>query len=436
MKKCLTLLLAAAAYTSSASAFSPVAPSGITTRSRAQVSLRGPAVAPISRAAKMSARRMRKEQLSMMAKKVAVGIVGPGLVGGALLEQMEATKATLAANGMDVSVMAVSNLKDGKPWMLCREEWITLQDAKDAKYADGEAGDLAKMADYLKSKAPNAVIFDTTAAEPVSQMYATWLKKGVHVVTPNKKVGSGPMARYNECMANMKETGAIWGYETTVGAGLPIVGTLKKDLLQTGDKIVKIEGIFSGTLSYIFNTFKPGMKFSDVINDAKVKGFTEPDPRDDLGGVDVARKVVILARECGLNVELSDVPIKSLVPDALADWKPKDGEVLADAFVKEMSAFDDEKTTLMAEADKENMVLRFVGSIDVANKKCEVKLAKYPKTHPFAGTQYADNIVAFSTERYVPQPLVVQGPGAGAAVTAAGIYADFIRIVDQCPDSK
>lgn len=144
--------------------------------------------------------------------------------------------------------------------------------------------------------------------------------------------------------------------------------------------------------------------------------------------------MVILARECGLEVELSDVPIKSLVPDALANWSPKEGEVLADAFVREMAAFDDEKTELMAEAEKENMVLRFVGSIDVANKKCEVKLAKYPKTHPFAGTQYADNIVAFATERYVPQPLVVQGPGAGAAVTAAGIYADFIRIVDQCPE--
>jgi len=317
---------------------------------------------------------------------------------------------------------------------MCREDWITLKDSKAAKWDDGEAGDFAKMADFLKSKAPNAVIFDTTAAEPVSEMYATWLKKGVHVVTPNKKVGSGPIARYNECIKNSKESGAIWGYETTVGAGLPIVGTLKKDLLQTGDKIVKIEGIFSGTLSYIFNTFKPGMKFSDVIADAKEKGFTEPDPRDDLGGVDVARKVVILARECGMKVELSDVPIKSLVPDALSDWQPKEGEVMADAFVKEMAAFDDEKTALMAEAEKDNMVLRFVGSIDVKNQKCSVKLDKYPKTHPFAGTQYADNIVAFDTERYVPQPLVVQGPGAGAAVTAAGIYADFLRIVDQCPD--
>jgi len=122
------------------------------------------------------------------------------------------------------------------------------------------------------------------------------------------------------------------------------------------------------------------------------------------------------------------------VPDELSDWAPKEGEVLADAFIEQMAAFDDEKTKLMEEAEKNNMVLRFTGSVDVANKKCEVKLDQYPKTHPFAGTQYADNIVAFNTERYVPQPLVVQGPGAGAAVTAAGIYADFLRIVDQCPE--
>jgi aspartokinase/homoserine dehydrogenase 1 len=254
---------------------------------------------------------------------------------------------------------------------------------------------------------------------------------GVHVVTPNKKVGSGPLARYKECQAAVKGGAALWGYEVTVGAGLPICNLLKKDLLQTGDKVRKIEGIFSGTLSYLFNTFKPGMKFSEVIADANAKGFTEPDPRDDLGGVDVARKVCILARECGMEVELGDIPIKSLVPEALKDWKPAAGENMRDAFVREMAKFDDEKTALMAEADAKGMVLRFVGVVDVENKKCEVKLDMYPKTHSFAGTQWADNIVAFHTERYVPQPLVVQGPGAGAAVTAAGLYAECIKIIDR-----
>lgn len=364
-------------------------------------------------------------------KRVALGMVGPGLVGGELLKQLEATRDILKANGMEVTVSAISDLKEGKPWMMCRESWITLEEAQKASYADGEAGDFLKMADYLKSIAPHAIIFDTTAAEPVSNQYAPWLGKGVHVVTPNKKVGSGPMDRYNQCQETVKNTGVIWGYEVTVGAGLPIINILKKDLIQTGDKVHKIEGIFSGTLSYLFNTFKPGMKFSDVIADANAKGFTEPDPRDDLGGVDVARKVCILARECGMKVELSDIPIKSLVPDALKDWKPKEGENMRDAFVKEMAKFDDEKTSLMKAADDKGMILRFVGIVDVANNKCEVKLQEYPKSHSFAGTAWADNIVAFHTERYVPQPLVVQGPGAGAAVTAAGLYAELIKIVDR-----
>ena len=162
----------------------------------------------------------------------------------------------------------------------------------------------------------------------------------------------------------MQKTGAQWGDETTVGAGLPILNILRTDLLSTGDKIESIEGIFSGTLSFIFNTFKPGMKFSDVIADAKEKCFTEPDPRDDLSGTDVARKVTILARQCGIDVALDDVPVESLVPEALKDWSPKEGQVLADAFVSEMAAFDDDKTALLADADASGNVLRYVGVVD------------------------------------------------------------------------
>ena len=174
------------------------------------------------------------------------------------------------------------------------------------------------------------------------------------------------------------------------------------------------------------------MKFSDVINDAKEKGFTEPDPRDDLSGTDVARKVTILARACGIEVDLDSIPVSSLVPGPLQDWSPAEGEVLADAFIKEMEAYDEEKAELIAKADAAGEVLRFVGVVDVEAKTCSVELRPYPKTHPFAGTQFADNICAFSTERYAPQPLVVQGPGAGAAVTAAGMYADFLKIAKSC----
>ena len=427
-------------------------------------------------------------------KKVAVGIVGTGLVGSEFLQQLESTRDMLTAQGLDVTVASISKTKpneDGErqPWMLCDdEEGCTLDDVEAglADPAAGEQGDFLKMADFVKSCSDHAVIIDATASEEVSDYYSQWLAKGVNVVTPNKKAGSGDLKRWKACLDAMQQTGAQWGDETTVGAGLPILNVLRTDLLATGDKVKTIEGIFSGTLSYLvrarqlhrlppllagddnghaacyhrhgqvacmhgatcgcqpihlpprvplraqFNTYKPGMKFSDVINDAKEKGFTEPDPRDDLSGTDVARKVTILARACGLEVDLESVPVESLVPAALQDWSPAEGEELATGFIKQMEAFDDEKAELIATADAAGEVLRFVGVVDVEAGTVAVELRRYPKTHPFAGTQFADNICAFSTERYAPQPLVVQGPGAGAAVTAAGMYADFIRIAKSC----
>jgi aspartokinase/homoserine dehydrogenase 1 len=381
----------------------------------------------------------RSSIIAMTAKKIALGIVGPGLVGGEVMAQLEATTALLEKQGLDVVMAAVSELKpdaDGKlqGWQVCSDTSLTIKGFK-AALADpaaGEPGDFGKFADHLTGVAEHAVIIDTTASEFVSDMYDMWLGKGVHVVTPNKKVGSGDLKRWKSCMAAMEKTGAKWGDETTVGAGLPILNVLRTDLINTGDKIESIEGIFSGTLSYLFNTYEAGMAFSDVIADAKGKGFTEPDPRDDLSGTDVARKVTILARQCGIEIDLDDVPVESLVPAPLRDWSPKEGEVLADAFIAQMRDFDGEKAALLAEAEAAGNVLRFVGVVDVPAKKCSVELRQYPKTHPFAGTQYADNIVAFNTARYTPQPLVVQGPGAGAAVTAAGIYADFLKIATSC----
>jgi len=393
--------------------------------------------APLAR----SAHSTRASSLmAVQPKKIAVGVIGTGLVGAELLSQLESCKDSLLKQGLDITVASISKTKpdaDGerKPWMLCdSEEGCTLDSVSDAMEDPdaGQEGDFEVMADFLKESSPHAIIIDATASEAVSEYYPLWLRKGVNVVTPNKKAGSGDLARWKECTAAMEATGAQWGDETTVGAGLPILNTLRTDLLGTGDKVKTIEGIFSGTLSYLFNVYEPGMKFSDVITDAKEKGFTEPDPRDDLSGTDVARKVTILARACGVEVKLEDVPVASLVPAALEDWAPAEGEVLADAFIGKMVAFDDEKAALLAEADAAGNVLRFVGVVDVEKQSVAVELRQYPKTHPFAGTQYADNICAFSTERYTPQPLVVQGPGAGAAVTAAGIFADVIRVARSC----
>merc|ERR1712217_608493 len=173
----------------------------------------------------------------------------------------------------------------------------------------------------------------------------------------NKKAGSGPYSRYTNIMNAAKKGGSRFLYEATVGAGLPIVAPLQA-LRRAGDEVVAVEGIFSGTLSYIFNEWKPGVKFSDVVRIAKEKGFTEPDPRDDLSGTDVQRKVTILARELGMQLELDDVPVNSLVPASLQNWSPPVGESLADAFIDE--------------ADAAGEVLRFVGSVDVKSKSASV----------------------------------------------------------------
>jgi aspartokinase/homoserine dehydrogenase 1 len=209
-------------------------------------------------------------------------------------------------------------------------------------------------------------------------------------------------------------------YEATVGAGLPVITTLR-DLIQTGDEILEIEGILSGTLSYIFNSMTGDKSFSDVVREAAKLGYTEPDPRDDLSGTDVARKVIILAREMGLKLEMSDVAVQSLVPGPLKSVKT------VDEFLSRLPEFDAEIKELHKKAQGKGEVLRYVG---VARPKgaSSVELRSYPSSHAFARVSGSDNIIAFRTSRYNKQPLIVQGPGAGPEVTAGGIFADLLRL--------
>jgi len=216
-------------------------------------------------------------------------------------------------------------------------------------------------------------------------------------------------------------------YETTVGAGLPIIDTLQ-GLLETGDEVLQIEGIFSGTLSYIFNTFDGSEGFSAVVAKARQQGFTEPDPRDDLNGLDVARKVTILARECGMEINLDDVPVESLVAPELAKLET------AEAYLAALPSFDAAFKARYDKAAAKGEVLRYVGTVDVKARKAAVQLRSFPRAHAFAGLAGADNIVSFTTKRYSPptgQPLIVRGPGAGAEVTAAGVFFDVLRLADR-----
>ncbi|KAM0821157.1 hypothetical protein ACQ4PT_048276 [Festuca glaucescens] len=352
---------------------------------------------------------------------LAVGIIGPGLIGATLLNQLREQVAVLKENmNIDVRVIGIT----GASRMLLSDTGVELTSWKENLQQEAKPADLANFVRHLSENHvfPNKVLVDCTADADVASHYYDWLKKGIHVITPNKKANSGPLDQYLKLRTLQRASYTHYFYEATVGAGLPIISTLR-GLLETGDKILRIEGIFSGTLSYIFNNFEGSRSFSDVVTEAKEAGYTEPDPRDDLSGTDVARKVIILARESGLRLELSDIPVESLVPEALKSC------LSADEYMQKLPSFDQDWATQRHDAEAAGEVLRYVGVVDVLNKKGRVELKRYKRDHPFAQLSGSDNIIAFTTSRYKEeQPLIVRGPGAGAEVTAGGVFCDILRL--------
>jgi aspartokinase/homoserine dehydrogenase 1 len=239
-------------------------------------------------------------------------------------------------------------------------------------------------------------------------------------VTPNKRANSGPLELYTAIGAARESSGARYLYEATVGAGLPIMQTLR-DLRETGDDIRAVEGIFSGTLAYLFNVWDGSRPFSEVVRDAKAKGYTEPDPRDDLSGTDVARKLVILGREMGMRIELAGVALEGLIPPSLAGCT-------VDEFMSRLMELDAPMKARLDAAVAAGQVLRYVAALDAATGKASVGLVQLERSHPFANINLTDNVVRFVTSRYDVNPLVVQGPGAGPHVTAGGVFADLLRV--------
>jgi homoserine dehydrogenase len=280
-------------------------------------------------------------------------------------------------------------------------------------------------------KAPGKVVLvDNTSNQDVADSYPAFLKKGISIVTPNKKAFSGNYELWTNIFSAASNGTGIGGYvyhESSVGAGLPVISTLK-DLVETGDEVLKIEGVFSGTMSFLFNSFQPtsggGGKFSAEVTNAKDKGYTEPDARDDLNGLDVARKLTILARLAGLKVESpTSFPVQSLIPKELESCSS------GDEFLQRLPEFDGQMDQLKQDAEKEGKVIRFVGSVDVPNNKVKVGLEKFDKSHPIAALKGSDNIIAFYTKRYGDNPLIIQGAGAGGEVTAMGVTADLVKVL-------
>jgi bifunctional aspartokinase / homoserine dehydrogenase 1 len=353
----------------------------------------------------------------LSSQTLSIGVIGTGVVGGALLNQLGAETERLRRDfNVDLRVRAISTSRR----MVLADPRLDLADWRSALQDGGMPVDPAAFADHVDAEhLPHAVLIDCTASDAVAGRYEQWLARGIHVITPNKRANSGDLARYHELRRIGRATGVHYLYETTVGAGLPIVQTLR-DLIQTGDEVMEIEGVLSGTLSYIFNRLDGVRPFSSIVEEGRARGYTEPDPRDDLSGADVARKVVILAREMGLRLELDEVEVDSLVPDEL-----REGTV--DEFLHALPAYDDAMEHRLREATAGGGVLRFVGAVD-RHGRASARLRVYPADHSFARIRSTDNIVQFRTRRYHDNPLVVQGPGAGPEVTAGGVFAELLRL--------
>jgi bifunctional aspartokinase / homoserine dehydrogenase 1 len=348
---------------------------------------------------------------------LSLGVIGPGSVGRVLLAQLAAQSARLReAFRLDLRLRGVL----GSRRMLLAAPRLDAAEWQDRYDSSGTAADVAAFLEHVRvDYLPHTVLVDCTASDAIAGRYAEWLAAGVHIVTPNKKANSGALAYYRRVQAARRSGGAHYLYEATVGAGLPIVHTLR-DLLGTGDEITSIEGIFSGTLAYLFNVYDGRASFSQIVSEARQRGYTEPDPREDLSGADVARKLIILGREMGLDLELEDVEVESLVPTELA------GGSIAE-FMASLPRYDAPMRARLEAARSRGRVLRYVGRLTAAGE-ATVGLTELPSAgHPFANIALTDNIVRFATRRYCDNPLIVQGPGAGPEVTAGGVFGDLLR---------
>ena len=350
-------------------------------------------------------------------KTINVFVVGVGLIGSALLKQLQKQGAyLLKEKNFKINVVGLANSKK----MLINENGVALASWKEKLEEQGEKANLKEFVKRMVDlNLRNSIFVDNTSNKEVVSFYHTVLDESISIVTPNKLANSGLFKEYKKLQETAFKRGVKLMYETNVGAGLPVINTLN-DLKDSGDKIIRIEGVLSGTLSYIFNNFKGDKKFSDIVKEAKEKGFTEPDPRDDLNGKDVARKILILSREAGYNMEFDDVIVENILPAPCLKAKT------VEEFFVELEKNNNVFSKKRDEADKANKVLRFIAKLE--NGKAEVSLQSVDSTHPFFSLSGSDNMIAYTTERYKERPLVIKGPGAGAEVTAAGVFGDIIRI--------
>ncbi|SHK42108.1 aspartate kinase [Maribacter aquivivus] len=349
-------------------------------------------------------------------KQLNLFVMGVGNVGAKFLEQIKEQRKFLKENlKLNIRVIGMSNSRT----MLFDEKGIDLNDWS-AKLAAGEKADKVKFLELVNSlNYRNSIFVDNTASEEVSKTYSEYLGNSISVVTCNKIACSSAFENYSHLKSLARTYNAPFLFETNVGAGLPIIDTLKH-LIASGDKILKIQAVLSGSLNFVFNNFNDKTTFHDVVKQAQEEGYTEPDPKIDLSGVDVMRKILILARESGNQLEISDITNNPFLPEESLNTANND------EFFTSLIQHEAHFQSLFTSAKNADSKLKYVAQFD--NGKASVGLQEIPKGHDFYNLEGSDNIVLFYTERYPNQPMIIKGAGAGAAVTASGIFADIIRI--------
>lgn len=353
---------------------------------------------------------------TQLTKTLHVFSVGTGNIGATLLRQIDAQSDFLRENnGIEVKINGIANSRK----MIIDEEGIDLTQWQE-RINKGETSNLDEFIQKIKLlNLSNCIFVDNTASPITGTYYKELFESNVSVVTCNKIANSSSYKDYKDLKDTARRRGVDFFYETNVGAGLPIIRTLK-DLMTSGDRIIKIEAILSGTISYIFNNFRGNTSFYEIVKKAHELGYTEPDPREDLSGKDFMRKMMILARDAGYQIEEKDVELGAILPESC--FKAPS----IDDFYEELKKSDSYFNELKEKAENENKVLRYIGKLE--DGKASVNLEFVDVSHPFYNLTGSDNIISFTTERYKFNPLVIKGPGAGAEVTAAGVFADLINV--------